>query len=128
MKHAVCRLCILVVCAFALTARASAYGACVGDCDDNGRVAISELLLGVNIALGRRRTDACPAFRNQQGEVDVAQLVNGVGNALRGCSDSAEQFASIFALSKEISARFQDLIAEETAVNAVGSLAAQFAD
>jgi predicted extracellular nuclease len=59
--------------------------ACVGDCDDNGMVAINELVLGVNIALGGQPVNACPAFANSQGMVDIAQLVKGVNKALNGC-------------------------------------------
>jgi hypothetical protein len=59
--------------------------ACTGDCDDNGMVAINELILGVNIALGSLPVSACPAFENAQGMVDIAQLIKGVNNALGGC-------------------------------------------
>lgn len=60
-------------------------GACTGDCDGNDMVAIDELVLGVNIVLGPQLVDACPAFANSQGTVDVAQLIEGVNNALKGC-------------------------------------------
>jgi hypothetical protein len=59
--------------------------ACTGDCDGNGMVAINELILGVNIALGLEAADACPAFTNADGMVDIAQLITGVNNALGGC-------------------------------------------
>jgi hypothetical protein len=58
---------------------------CVGDCDDNGVVAINELILGVNIALAIQPDTACPAFANSQGMVDIAQIIKGVNNALSGC-------------------------------------------
>jgi hypothetical protein len=48
-------------------------------------VAINELILGVNIALGIQPLDACPAFANSQGMVDIAQLIRGVNSALNGC-------------------------------------------
>lgn len=60
--------------------------ACTGDCDGDGSVAIAELVLGVNIALGQRSLTLCQAFdpdRNQQ--VGIAELVQAVGNALTGC-------------------------------------------
>ena len=60
--------------------------ACTGDCDGNGRVAINQLILGVNIALGLQPVAACPAFANAQGMVDIAQLIQGVNNALNGCA------------------------------------------
>jgi hypothetical protein len=62
---------------------------CVGDCDANGTVTIADLITGVNIALGNRSADACPAFQNGAGHVDIAQLIKGVNNALRGCGAPA---------------------------------------
>ena len=59
---------------------------CTGDCDGDGRVAISQLIVGVNIALDVQPITACPAFANAQGMVDVAQLIEGVNNALNGCA------------------------------------------
>jgi CSLREA domain-containing protein len=58
---------------------------CAGDCDDDHVVSISELITGVNIALGSLAVSACPAFENGAGAVDIAQLIKGVGNALNGC-------------------------------------------
>ncbi len=58
---------------------------CVGDCRGNGRVAIADLLQGVNIALGRLELEACPAFANTDGAVDIAQLIRATRNALYGC-------------------------------------------
>lgn len=61
-------------------------GACVGDCNGNGTVAINELIVGVNIALGRQRVSACRAFdSNQSQSVTINELVRAVGNALSGC-------------------------------------------
>lgn len=59
---------------------------CVGDCKGNGTVDISDLLIGVNIALGSQPLTACPAFDcgNDQ-MVTVSCLVQGVNNALDGC-------------------------------------------
>lgn len=58
---------------------------CTGDCNGDGRVAINELVLGVNIVLGPESVDACPAFANPDGIVNVAQLVKAVNNTLNGC-------------------------------------------
>ena len=59
---------------------------CVGDCDRVGGVTVDELVLGVNIALGNAPVDACPAFdADDDGHVDVTELMRGVGNALDGC-------------------------------------------
>ena len=60
---------------------------CAGDCDGDSMVAIDELLLGVAIALDGRPIDACPVFANDQGRIDIAQLVKGVRNALNGCGN-----------------------------------------
>jgi outer membrane protein assembly factor BamB len=59
--------------------------ACVGDCGDTGTVRINDLILGANIALGLQPPSACAAFRNSQGLVDIAQLIQAVNNALQGC-------------------------------------------
>jgi hypothetical protein len=58
---------------------------CVGDCDGSGMVSISDLVTGVNIVLGNQPSTACPAFENPQSQVDIAQLIKGVTNALHGC-------------------------------------------
>jgi hypothetical protein len=58
---------------------------CVGDCDRNCGVSIDELVRGVNIGLGAA-VDQCRAFdRDINGEVAVAELIEGVGNSLQGC-------------------------------------------
>lgn len=59
---------------------------CVGDCDGDAMVEITDLIRGVNIALGVADVSTCEAFANAQGRVAIAQLVKGVGNALNGCS------------------------------------------
>jgi hypothetical protein len=60
--------------------------ACVGDCDTNGTVAVNELVLGVNIAVGTRAVEDCPAFDpDRSSTVLVNELIQGVNNALRGC-------------------------------------------
>jgi hypothetical protein len=77
------RLAVLVTCVvYSSGADASV---CVGDCRGNGRVAIADLLQGVNIALGRLGLEACPAFANTDGAVDIAQLIRATRNALYGC-------------------------------------------
>ena len=59
--------------------------ACTGDCNGNGAVAINELVVGVNIALGLQPVGACPAFMDAEGMVTISQLVQGVNNELDGC-------------------------------------------
>lgn len=61
--------------------------ACVGDCTGAGTVGITDLILGVNIALGSQPVSTCAAFANADGAVDIAQLIAGVNNALSGCAD-----------------------------------------
>ena len=60
-------------------------GTCVGDCGGDGQVTINDLILGVNIALGLLPVSDCPAFANMQDMVTIAQLIQGVNNALNGC-------------------------------------------
>ncbi len=60
-------------------------GPCLGDCNSDGVVTVSELVSGVDIALGEQPVSSCPAFANGSGMVDIAQLVAGVKNALNGC-------------------------------------------
>jgi len=63
--------------------------ACVGDCDHSGSVAINELIIGVNIALGSAQLSSCTAFDpNNDGMVSINELIMGVNNALNGCPAS----------------------------------------
>ena len=68
-----------------LAAAPSQAQPCVGDCGNQGRVTVSDLVVGVNIVLENQPPSACPNFQNAEGKVDVAQLVAGVGNLLNGC-------------------------------------------
>jgi hypothetical protein len=59
---------------------------CIGDCDRDRRVAINELVQGVNIALGGAPLAECPSFDcNESEEVTVDCIVRAVGAALNGC-------------------------------------------
>jgi cysteine-rich repeat protein len=59
---------------------------CTGDCDGNDTVAINELIIGVNIALGAAPVTTCPPFDvNSSGSVEINELVAAVNNALAGC-------------------------------------------
>src|SRR5262249_12825305 len=63
--------------------------ACLGDCGGDGAVAVSDLVLGVAIALNQQPLVACPSFDgNHDGRVGVNELVTAVGNALNGCGGS----------------------------------------
>ena len=60
--------------------------ACAGDCNDDGSVAVNELIIGVNIALGNAAASSCPAFDlNTDGMVSIAELIAAVNAALIGC-------------------------------------------
>jgi len=59
-------------------------GACAGDCNGDGAVAVNELVLGVNMALGNPAT--CAAMDDDHnGQIGIAELVRAVGSALNGC-------------------------------------------
>jgi hypothetical protein len=60
--------------------------ACIGDCNGDGVVTISELIVAVNIALGDKPISACPAIdANGSGEVTIEELILAIRNAQRGC-------------------------------------------
>jgi hypothetical protein len=59
---------------------------CVGDCNGNGSVTITELVKGVDIALDILPPTACPSFdANDSGTVTVNELIIGINNALSHC-------------------------------------------
>jgi hypothetical protein len=69
--------------------------ACAGDCDGSGMVMVSELVRGVNIALGMATVGSCPAFDlDGSGGVAINELIAGVNDALSGCGGAASQDAS----------------------------------
>lgn len=74
----------------ALVAAPAAAQTCAGDCNGDGGVAINELIIGVNVALGNEQASRCPSFdRNDDGQVGIAELVAAVGHALDGCPMTA---------------------------------------
>ena len=59
---------------------------CVGDCNDDGVVAINELVTGTNIMLGDLPIQRCPAFNpDKDSTVAIDELLLGIVNALHGC-------------------------------------------
>ena len=59
---------------------------CEGDCNGDNMVAINELIIGVNIALGNAPVGDCPSFdQNDSGQVEINELIGAVNNALNGC-------------------------------------------
>jgi len=68
------------------TATRTPGGACTGDCNQDGTVAIDELIKAVNIALGGAALDVCTAAdRNGNGTVTIDELLAAVNAALGGC-------------------------------------------
>lgn len=68
------------------TATPTVSARCAGDCDGNGAVAINELVIGVNIALGDQSVSACLAFDGDgNGSVAINELIAAVSNTLAGC-------------------------------------------
>ena len=62
---------------------------CPGDCDGSQAVAINELLMLVNIALGNATPPACIAGdTNRDGMVGMGELITAVNSALKGCGGS----------------------------------------
>jgi hypothetical protein len=62
--------------------------ACSGDCNRDCSVTVDEIILGVNIALGRASLPACVAFdESNDGEITIDELVKGVNHALIGCPE-----------------------------------------
>jgi streptogramin lyase len=59
---------------------------CIGDCDGDDTVTISELISAVNIALGNTPIEACMnADAGRDGEVRINDLIIAVTSALQGC-------------------------------------------
>ncbi len=85
-----CRLVFLIWLVWtglASTAERAAGQGCTGDCNSDGRVVISELILGVNIALGTAAQQSCLLFdANASGGVTIEELIAAVNNALVGCA------------------------------------------
>ncbi len=74
----------------ATAGEAAGFVGCVGDCDGDNVVVISELITLVNIALGLPGSD-CPA--NAAGVVTIDVLVTAVVNALEGCGLGRRHFS-----------------------------------
>ncbi len=60
---------------------------CPGDCNGDGSVRVNELIVGVNIALGRAAISACGSFdTNGNGQIAINELIGGVTASLQGCA------------------------------------------
>lgn len=63
-----------------------APGPCTGDCNDDGRVSVDELVTSVRVALGLEPTAVCELLdRNGDGTATIDELTTAVSFALHGC-------------------------------------------
>jgi hypothetical protein len=87
-REALQRAACLVLASVALLAVAATRSSaqCVGDCDDDGTVAINELVTGVDITVGSGDLSACPPLDSDGDDMAaVNDLLVAVDNALSGC-------------------------------------------
>jgi len=75
----------LVLVLLAFSPRSGIAQTCLGDCNENGVVAVNELIIGVRIALGEAELSSCAAFDNGSSVVTVNVLIAAVRNAVNGC-------------------------------------------
>jgi hypothetical protein len=70
---------------------------CSGDCNGDGRITVSEIVLAVNIVLARTELSACPsADGDGDGGVSISDVVRAVNGSLLGCvAPLAPVFADI---------------------------------
>jgi hypothetical protein len=75
-------------------------GPCMGDCNGDGPVQLSDLVTGVNVLLGRLAPSACPAFAAGVGRPTIADLLAAVVSSLNRCGEplDLESFAGPFAV------------------------------
>ena len=60
--------------------------ACVGDCNNEGRVTVDDILTMVNTALGNAGISACQrGDANDDHQITVDEILTAVNNALSGC-------------------------------------------
>jgi hypothetical protein len=63
---------------------------CVGDCDGDDEVSVSELILGVGMALGEDTIDECPAFDfTPDDRIMIDELLLSVAASSEGCGPRA---------------------------------------
>src|SRR5262245_13628079 len=63
------------------------FGACIGDCNLDGRVSIDEIILDVRVVLGDVTPDRCGAGGGSGiGAGGINGLVTAVLNSLQGCT------------------------------------------
>ena len=92
------RIALVFVLFFVGSVSSSQAQNCPGDCNSNGSVGVSEIILGVRISLGRSDVDDCSAMDiNQDGRVGIGELISAVRSALDGCGVGAS-FADVQAI------------------------------
>jgi hypothetical protein len=70
-----------------MTPEGTPPAACVGDCNDDGQVAVDDLLTMVNIALGVADISTCTAGdANGDQMITVDDILVAVRNALSNCA------------------------------------------
>jgi hypothetical protein len=75
-----------------LLATASPAICCTGDCSGDGRVQLDELVICVDIGLGRLATTACPTLDDDaSGEISISELIEAVTFLLQGCPTTPTQ-------------------------------------
>ncbi len=77
---------ILAVVAVLSSAGRTLAQSCAGDCDGSGDVSISELILGVNLALGSGEGTCAALDADVNGEIAINELIAAVTRALEGCT------------------------------------------
>jgi hypothetical protein len=69
-----------------LGSHTAATATCGGDCSDDGKVTVNELIVGVSVALGNATLDKCTSIdANGDGEVAINELINAVNASLGSC-------------------------------------------
>ena len=58
---------------------------CIGDCNGDGEVSISELISLLNIALGTATCDVCPSACDLE-PISIDVVIAAVNSALNGCN------------------------------------------
>jgi len=79
-------LVVAVLAAIAVHSRSAFAVGCVGACSRPDNVQVSDLIIGVDIALGFSPVSQCPGFdADGDGTVGIVELLQGVQNAIGGC-------------------------------------------
>jgi hypothetical protein len=70
---------------------------CTGDCDGDGAVNINELIVAVNVALGRQPLERCVAAdADSSGAISISELITSVRSAIGGCQPNSVGIPLVF--------------------------------